>query len=89
MTRNWLPNETWGILRIWVTREIHNLFYFFVFFSHPSRNLPLFEQLVANVRYRPEVEFGNLGLEGRLSTLESVIYACPGCTAAPKLRLCG
>lgn len=40
-------------------------------------------KLIANLRYRPDVDFGNLGLDGRLSTLESVVYACPGCAAAP------
>lgn len=52
---------------------------------HPPRE-PQFDH---HVGYRPNVDFGNLGLEGGLSTLESVVYACPGCAAAPKLRLCG
>lgn len=64
-------------------------FFLFVFSSPSTQKTHTFDNLIANVGYRPDVDFGNRGLEGRLSTLESVVYACPGCAAAPKLRLCG
>lgn len=54
-------------------------------FLFPSALDPCFGQFIANVGYRPNDDFGNLGLEGGLSTLESVVYACPGCAGAPKL----
>lgn len=83
MSRNWLSNESF-----WVTQEKIMIYLFFfppsVLFPSTKEIYQLFDQkLIVNVRYRPAVDFGNLGLDGRLSTLESVVYACPGCAAAP------
>lgn len=61
----------------------HRGFFVFVFYSNPPRPTALANFFFANLGYRPTVDFGNLGLEGGLSILESVLYACPGCVGAP------
>lgn len=79
----WIPNECRRLESL-----LRQKISVFLFSSHPPRT-PHFAHLIANVGYRPNVDFGSRGLEGGLSTLESVVYACPDCAAAPKLRLCG